>query len=241
MIRGKRKEREAIDGILDDLRSRYKTLAESGKLSGSALQAFDDRYYAALRERTDLQRFLRAEAGALEELEVRSRPAESPGPAEPEEEEESFIDRVARELYERIEHYPSGRLPAGASFDMEKLAGMLMQFGRDHWPAVERAARSGRMSLEAGVIEHCIPDSSGLPAFFSRYVRAVGGGREREYEHEEKRCLAGAAAFLHGMKKDIYTLMSRGGEDENTSSLKEAEVYILTALDNFRMKNLILF
>src|SRR6056297_2163783 len=160
VILGKRKEREAIDGILDDLRSRYAVLAEAGGVSKAALQAFEDRYYTALRERTDLQRFLRAETGALEELEARAVSAENPdttGPEDDAEEAETFIDRVARELYERIEQYPSGRLPAGASFDMEKLAGMLMQFGRDHWPAVERAARSGRMSLEAGVIEHCIP------------------------------------------------------------------------------------
>lgn len=169
-------------------------------------------------------------------------PDEDPEAAEP----ESFLDRVTRELYERIDGYPSAVLPAGASYDMEKLAGMLMQFGRDYWPEVERAIRNGAsfggrstvLDLESRVLEHCMPDSSGLPRFCDRYVQAVHGGREAVYEQEEKRCLAAAARFLHEIKKEVYALMPRVEEEERLEALKNAEGYILSALENFRMKDL---
>jgi hypothetical protein len=248
LILGKRQGKKDVDETLENIRQRYAVLAASGGVPETAVKAFDDRYYHALKSRIDLKHFLEAESLALDDLESRAAAPDSvpPGVEEDSEGRESFLDRVTRELYERIEGYPSAVLPAGSSFDMEKLAGMLIQFGKDHWPVMEQELRNRhpvsrpeiRMSIESMVFEYCIADGSGLPRFFNRYVQSVQRGREAVYEQEEKRCLAGAAKFLHAMKNEVYTLMTQAEKEESISALKNVEAFIVSAVENFRMKDL---
>ncbi|MBN2050783.1 MAG: hypothetical protein JW760_10090 [Spirochaetales bacterium] len=252
MLGGKR--RQTTDRLLEDTRKRYAFMTEEKRLPVSAARAFDDRYYAALKAGMDIQRFLQAESAALDELECRSAEKEetlvSDVPAsetnETEEERESFIDRVTRELYRRIEGYPSAVLPPGASFDMEKLAGMLLYFGREHWPVMEGFLRTSgasnrmgtRMALESLILEHCLPGTWGVPACFDRYVGALHDGQENRVEREEQLCIVTAARFLQGMKKEVFLLRTQAKDPEEEKVLQGIEGFLLSAVENFRMKDL---
>jgi len=249
LILGRKQSKKDIDTGLAEIRRRYAALADEGGVPKSAIKAFDDRYYCALRAKVGLPQFLEAERLALDELEKKAAEGEEPMEAAGEEaveERESFIERVTRELYARIERYPSAVLPAGSSFDMEKLTGMLSLFGRTHWPLVDRELRrvypasrpEKRISIETMVYEYCVPAGSSVPGVFDRYIQAVHGGRTAQVELEEQRCLAGTAKFLFTMKKEIYNLMSETEDEETGVALKKAESFIVDALEDFRMKDL---
>jgi hypothetical protein len=130
--------RHELDKIIEKLRSQYD---EQRKLYGPNcfnLDAFNDRYLAALKNRIDLQTFVYAEVTALEELKkmvqdkIRERTIRTEKPFT------KKIEKMIHEMSEKTRKYPALFPDSGLPEEFQHLCGAAQDFHDDGWLVLER-------------------------------------------------------------------------------------------------------
>jgi hypothetical protein len=213
--------------------------------------AFEDRYFLALKQRLDMQKFLATEISVIGELigkeEARLNwdvPSGTPV------KKESFADRVMKEHGKKIEKYPDVRIHKDANPDVRRLLGALQMLDHKYMPLLQDALKNTNFSFNTQVMLNLdselrylsSADEDGVSSKLTRY-KGLFNRFPRDYksiENEEKAYIMAASFFLH----DLQDILERVGlgrislSSNEQEKLNRARAYIDGVIGDFRLKDL---
>ncbi len=166
-MKGKKLNSKEIDQLVEKIRSLYDDYMVKFIQGSQERNAFEQRYFDALKSRVNLQRFLMVELKmvqqliAREELQQGRQEAEAyrrekdlvgqngvagakDAEADAADEDESqgdFADRVIEQMQRKAEQYPPVGLESNEVWEVDHLFGGLQKFERELWPPVDRVYR----------------------------------------------------------------------------------------------------
>jgi hypothetical protein len=242
-----------IDKTVEKIRLRYREYAERFGKPSSAGQAFDERYYAALRSRgADLATFVLAEASAVEELfhraEMEERKAEESNTRQTSR-RTTPSDRMISGFKKRISKYPKIPIHVEADEDVSRLYGALWVVDREVWPPVDRLFRtlypsyqSGpRSGLEARLYGLTSSQNGRLPSALERYQYLLQRTPKdySEVEKEQHRCILEASFFLHDMLDALHNLRwEKSTHTTQTADVDRGIDFVKGVIEDFRLRDL---
>lgn len=157
-----------VDSRVRTLRSLYKRYEETYGTKIFNTNAFDDRYRAALENRTDLKTFVGAEMEVFDILKKKVEPDETT--AAPEHTPYSVIaDRIVEENVQRVRKYRLIDFHPDAEEETKHLLGVVTDFYNESWPGMERLVRSLGSKAALAFLEKLEADF----IFFAVPVRTV--------------------------------------------------------------------
>jgi tetratricopeptide (TPR) repeat protein len=242
-----------IDKTVEKIRRRYREYAERFGKSDSAGQAFDERYYAALRSRnSDLATFVVAEAGAVEELFQRAEEEQRKAresDARPAVRHSGAADRMISGFKQRIAKYPKIPVHAEANEDVSRLYGALWVIDRELWPPVDRLFRTiypsfqagPRNDLESRLYGLTSSQNGRLPSALERYQYLLQRTPKdyTEVEKEQHRCILEASFFLHDLLDALHNLRwEKSTHTTQTGDVDRGIEFVKGVIDDFRLRDL---
>ena len=166
-MKGKKLNSKEIDQLVEKIRSLYDDYMVKFIQGSRERNAFEQRYFDALKSRVNLQRFLLVEEKmvqqliAREELQQGRQEAEAyrrekdlgglngvagakdaeVDAADEDEPQGDFADRVIEQMQRKAEQYPPVGLESNEVWEVDHLFGGLQKFERELWPPVDRVYR----------------------------------------------------------------------------------------------------
>lgn len=128
---------QEINSALKKIRSRYNELIRFYKKPHYILDAFEERYISALKNKMDLSVFLLAEIEVVEKLIIKEKQAKTTINKEKKKTvEPTFADKVFEENRKKLNKYPSINIAIDADEEMEHLFGAIRSLLNNYWPAI---------------------------------------------------------------------------------------------------------
>jgi hypothetical protein len=244
-----RLSRDEIQLALDKILKKYDDYIYRYFKPPGLKSAFEERYFTALRKGMDMESFLSAEIGAIEELlgkeEDRINAQQAQGATE-----ESFGDKVLRQLSQKIEKYPDIRIHKDANPEIRRFLGALNELHNVYMPLLQESLVNTSYGYNSSIMTNLesrlhwlsVVDQDGVSHSLSRYL-TLFNTFPRDYaaiDHEEKAFIMEAAFFLHDLSDIIsevqseYNPLTKGEKDR----LARVGTYIDGIIEDFRIKDL---
>ncbi len=203
---------------VNKIKAKYEQLIREFKKGRSLLDAFEERYTRALKNRMNISVFLLAEIEAVEELykkEQAKKELEQITKKEEKKPTESFADKVYNENLKRILKYPKINLGNDADEEIERLLGAVRDLINNYWHALVIIYKERRFSMESEKIqEHYHKllmnyDYTGDFPIARRYVDALNRKPQnfKNIDNERRYILQETAFFLNDIAHNLKELL----------------------------------
>ncbi len=190
---------------VSEIRGQYERLISEFGKSRRVLEAFEDRYLFALKNRRDLSLFFRAEAEAVEQLRAKEleKPVLAASAVRREAVGPGFVDKVFEQNRQRIMKYPCLELCAESDDEVGRLLGAVRVYLNGYFPVLVHIYRERRYTPEWQALSNCYDrllsryGVSGEVPLAKAYETAVNlRPRDLKRADQERRFLMQETAFL---------------------------------------------
>jgi hypothetical protein len=207
MARLKTKE---IEAIVAKIRQRHEEGAVRFGGAGFSRKGFDDRYLQVLRDKVDLQTFVFAEVGAIEELTRRAQKAEEDARVRTELPFTKRIEAMLRGMSDKIRGYPAILSEADLPEEVNHFAGGLRAFLDEVWFPLRAVIQPDDLkslktygSLTERIERFCVHSKGRLPFEVEKFTLEAGRNGEDKarmaFLREAAVILREITVFLDGM------------------------------------------
>ena len=243
--------RAEIDNAIEKIVKRYDEYVYRFFKSPKLKTAFEGRYFSAVKNNMDMERFLSAEIEVIEQIlkTEEDNLSKEIAPAPQETKKEDFADQVVKELRVKIEKYPAIRIHKDANPEIRHLLGALNELEGDFTPPLQDALKNTNyafntqtmMNLDAQLRSLSSIGSDGVSSRLTRYFNLMNHF-PRDYQaidREEKSFIMEVSFFLH----DLYDILTQVNTEyrpmtkSEKENLKKVMTYLEGLIDDFRLKD----
>lgn len=241
-----------VDKALEKIRQRYDHLITSYMKPLSLKNEFEDRYGQAMRNRMNMEMFIKMEIEMLEEFfkkeeeiqdreeqanQLRQKRIDKYGQG-------GYSQKVVEDLEKQIEKYPPLKIHPHAANEIMRLYGALKAFEVEFWHPLESylinafpAERNGALAQMDQLLWRCTHCRHGkVPTALERYVMMLDSSElYGDLLQENQSCIKEAAFLLHDIKQAIELSWEMEYEDER---VRFAHQMVLAILEDFRLKDI---
>lgn len=136
---------------INKIKTKYEQIIKEFKKGRSLLDAFEERYMRALKDKMNISIFLLAEIEAVEELYKREEARKELKEITKEKSNtptESFADKIYNENLKKISKYPKVNLGNDADEEIERLLGAVRDLINNYWHAIIIIYKERKFSIE---------------------------------------------------------------------------------------------
>ncbi|MCL2791483.1 MAG: hypothetical protein FWD87_00165 [Spirochaetaceae bacterium] len=253
---------DEMEKVAEKIRKKYNDIIVSYMLSPRIKEGFDDRYNEIKKYGVDPLRFFNDEITALKDIEqkekekinkaAKNKNIEHNENNNKETDKKDFADKVIEQIFKKIEKYPTFFIHQNANKEIEKLFGALIDFDKNMWKEYENIAKKYRVikydlayiNLEKMLNNFTRIFSGNVTVRLLNYKNMLNSpfSKTNNIDKEEKSCIM-ESAFLIKMLMDT----ANGLIDyphilkEEKEKLQKLINYLDIMLDDFRLKDLLLF
>jgi len=239
---------QEIDRTVSRIRAEYDHYIVHFHKTPDTKRKFEERYAAALRQRTDLTLFLGAEIQVVKSLIERAREEASHPPVPPPKPRQkvSYADMIVEQLRAKIKDYPALGLPEHPekSPDVDKLYGTLRWFRKELWDYLYPIflGKCPSPALFAADIDLGALTLQGdkWPKEIESYWALLNGKAElSQVARAQNRCLLLGAQLLQRIKRILDSAAEEKAlTPQERDVVKKAQAFIARVLSDFRLKEL---
>lgn len=238
---------QEIDRTVARIRAEYDHYIVHFHKTPDTKRKFEDRYAAALRNRTDLTLFLGAEIQVVKSLIERAREeAAAPPPAPKPAKKISYADMIVEQLRAKIKDYPALGLPEHPekSPDVDKLYGTLRWFRKELWDHLYPIflGKCASPALFAADVELGALTLQGdrWPKEVETYWALLNSKAElSQVARAQNRCLLQGAQLLQKVKRILDAAAHEPSlTPPELGVVKKAQAFVERVLSDFRLKEL---
>lgn len=241
------------DEALEEIRGLYNQyLIEFGK-TPKVRDAFEDRYLEALRSRKNLKVFYEVEKAFIQErIQAAGEEKQNQWNERVEEikhgNEESYGDKMIRQLEERMQKYPRVEVHPHAMEDIEYLLGAIQLLFDTHWLALAKVIRSrsdyvlkqSYRDLDEKMYR-LTASNKDVPDLIRDYQLLLArGATSRELNKGVRSFFLEAGRFLHELEDLIGELLDKAEDRESQENETVLSIRDFTAevIKSFRLKDI---
>jgi len=242
---------DELDRALDQIRSKYNDFIITYMKEPAFKDAFEDRYYQVIRDKLNIELFIKDEIEVLKELTVREQSRiqqEQKSQAEKsrkKEEEKGFADRLMDEFREQISSYPLFDIHPQAAEEISRLYGAIKKLDEVYWPILDSYFRQvfpgvrsrHRSELDRSLWNLTSHSENSLPPGLERYVLYLGQGEKsfNAASRESQNCIKQAAFFMHDLEDAVVEGWRLGIRNEE---VEDSLRFIRSIIKDFRLKEI---
>lgn len=224
---------------INKIKAKYEEIIKEFKKGRSLLDAFEERYMKALKNRMNISVFLLAEIEAVEELYRREQAKKELEEREKIERnsnqnKESFADKVYNENLKKISKYPKINLGSDSDEEIERLLGAVRDLINNYWHALVIIYKEKRFSTESEAIQEYYHkllanyDYTGDFPIAKRYVDALHRKPKdlKKVDYEHRYILQETAFLLNDIAKTLNDVIQMDSIPNSNKKLNTKEVML---------------
>jgi len=205
------------DLVLEQLREKYKKLAEEYSPNMFNILKFEDRYTEALKHRIDIESFLKAEVEALDKI---VKDLRQPKKEKMSDKPDSFtkkVEKMLEEFDERIKIYPYEDFHPKADEDIKYLYGGLKLFYKNIYYNLETIYSIKNVGTSIAkdftkfsrYIEYTARESSGnVSKRISDYMIKLRNYNDKDIEKDYRNFLIDTGSYFNDLKSFLQNTIS---------------------------------